>query len=290
VETAFVGVLGRKFILNRIPNLPDRVTGIRPNPDLLLSFYIDDSQTSSYASWQTSLRKRYSSNLSSSVHYTWGKTLAYGGGGDSGATYAGDNNPRMQDFYDIASERAPSPGDTTHSLSAEWGYDLPRLLSVGSSIVRHILGAWQISGVFSANTGEPLGISQTTANGSQRPDYVLGQDPINDNWRETPNYQYLNTQAFARVPVIAASGMGSRPGSLGWGAIRGPGFWNLNLSLAKNFAIKENVRFQLRADMINAPNKVNLSNVTTSINSATFGQARGTRGQRVIQLNGRLTF
>jgi hypothetical protein len=289
VETAVVGVLGRKFILNRIPNLPDRNTGVRPNPNLLVSFYIDDSQTSSYTSWQTSLRKRYSNNVSTSVHYTWGKTLAYGGGGDAGATYAGDNNPRMQDFYDIKTERAPSPGDITHNLTAEWGYDLPTS-GISNSIVRQIVGAWNISGVFSAATGSPLGISQTSAGGSQRPDYVFGQDPINDNWRETPNYQYLNLAAFARVPIITASGEASRPGTLGWGAVRGPGFWNVDLALARNFPIKENVRFQIRVDMLNALNKVNLSNVTTSINSSTFGQARGTRGQRVLQLNARINF
>ena len=42
--------------------------------------------------------------------------------------------------------------------------------------------------------------------------------------------------------------------------------------------------------MFNALNKVNFTGITTSINSATFGQARSTRGQRVIQLNGRLSF
>jgi hypothetical protein len=42
--------------------------------------------------------------------------------------------------------------------------------------------------------------------------------------------------------------------------------------------------------MFNALNHVNLSNVGTSINSATFGQLRSTRGQRVIQLNARLSW
>jgi len=48
LETSFVGVSGRKFLLNRVPNEPDRVTGIRPNPKFLTNFYLDESQTSSY--------------------------------------------------------------------------------------------------------------------------------------------------------------------------------------------------------------------------------------------------
>jgi hypothetical protein len=119
---------------------------------------------------------------------------------------------------------------------------------------------------------------------------VLGQNPINENWKELPNLQYLNKAAFAQVPLITASGAAARPGTLGWGSVRGPGFWNVNLSVGKNFTIQEKVKLQLRTDMFNAFNKVNYSNPTTGINSAQFGQVRGTRGQRVIQLNGRLSF
>jgi Carboxypeptidase regulatory-like domain len=289
LETSFVGVSGRKFLMNRVPNEPDRITGNRPNPKLITNFYLDESQTSTYLSWQTSLRKRYSRNLSSSVHYTWGKALAYGGGGDIGAAYQGDNNTRVQDFYNIKTEKGPGAGDVTHNFVGEWVYDTP-VLSSRSSIVRQVLGTWQIGGVFSAATGEPLGITQATSLYHQRPDYVAGQDPINENWKDTPNRQYLNLQAFAQVPTVQVSGAAARPGSLGWGAVRGPGFWNINLSVGKNFPIREKVKLQLRADMFNALNKLNLSTITTSINSGTFGQARGTRGQRVIQLNGRLSF
>jgi hypothetical protein len=42
--------------------------------------------------------------------------------------------------------------------------------------------------------------------------------------------------------------------------------------------------------MFNVVNAVVLSGITTSINSVTFGQARSTTGQRVVQLNARLTF
>jgi len=112
-------------------------------------------------------------------------------------------------------KKSPGAGDVTHNFVAEWGYDTPRLSSVNSSIVRQIVGTWQVGGVFSAATGEPLGITQTTSAYHQRPDYVSGQNPINDNWSETPNRQYLNLAAFARFQLIQASGGAARPGSLG---------------------------------------------------------------------------
>ena len=42
--------------------------------------------------------------------------------------------------------------------------------------------------------------------------------------------------------------------------------------------------------LFNSLNHVNPANINTSLNSGTFGQVRGTTGQRVIQLNGRLSW
>jgi hypothetical protein len=94
-----------------------------------------------------------------------------------------------------------------------------------------VLGNWQLGGIFKAESGQPLGITQATALYHARPDYVLGTNPINDEWHDSR--QYLNLNAFARVPVVQASAAAERPGTLGWGAVRGPGAWNIDLSLGK---------------------------------------------------------
>jgi len=286
LETAMVGVRGTKFAIFRPLNEPNRATGIRPNPKLRVTYYLDESATMSYVSWQTSVRKRYSRNLSGSVHYTWGKTLAYNGG-DIGTWYQGDNAARVQDFFNLRAERAPGTGDITHYVASEWVYDLPALSGLSSSVARHILGSWQFGGIFTARSGEPLGITQSSSLQVNRPDYV-GGNPINDNYRQT--LQYLNRSAFALVPLVPASGAASRPGNLGWGAIRAPGAWNLDISLGKNFKLSEALRLQIRTDMFNMVNHVSSSNINTGLNSGTFGQVRGTTGQRVIQLNGRVTW
>ena len=141
--------------------------------------------------------------------------------------------------------------------------------------------------IVTARTGEPLNITQTSSLQVNRPDYIAG-NPVNDNYRQT--LQYLNRSAFALVPLVPTSGATIRPGNLGWGAIRAPGAWNLDLSLGKNFNLSERFRVQLRTDLFNSLNHVNPANINTSLNSGTFGQVRGTTGQRVIQLNGRLSW
>jgi hypothetical protein len=108
------------------------------------------------------------------------------------------------------------------------------------------------------------------------------------NYRET--LQYLNPAAFQRIPVSAASGAPIRPGNAGIGVARAPGMWNLDFSLAKNFAMGEHVKLQVRTDMFNALNHTNLSGLRTSVNDVFFGQLLSTLGARIIQWNARLTF
>jgi hypothetical protein len=90
LETGYVGVRGVKFILHRRPNLPDRLTGLRPNPNLVFGgYYVDNTQNSAHNTWQTSVRKRLSANLSFDAHYTFGKGLGITGS-DIGAYYGSD--------------------------------------------------------------------------------------------------------------------------------------------------------------------------------------------------------
>jgi hypothetical protein len=92
------------------------------------------------------------------------------------------------------------------------------------------------------------------------------------------------------VPQIAASGASARPGTLGRNALRGPGFWNVDLAIAKNLALTEGLRLQIRADMFNAFNHTNFSGINTNIVNASFGMFTSTRGARGMQVNARLTF
>ena len=95
------------------------------------------------------------------------------------------------------------------------------------------------------------------------------------------------------MPVSSASSLPIRPGNLwGCGVIRGPGFWNVDLSLGKNFKLAEKVQFQIRLDAFNALNHTSLtaSFASTDITNSSFGRFTNTRGSRVAQLNARLSW
>ena len=286
LETAYVGTRGYEFPMYRTFNSVDRVTGRRPNPSLGEGNYIDNSQSTTYHSWQTSLRKRYANSGSFAVHYTWGKTQAYTGG-DIGATFQGDATNVVQDFQEWRRELGPATGDIRHLFVADWLYALPALES-RPGLMRHTLGGWQIAGVVRAHTGTPFNLGEPSARSASRPDLLDAGQAIFDDYRST--LQYLNPAAFAAVPKSAVSGATLRAGTYANNALRGPGLVSVDLSFAKNFELPRSFKLQVRTDMFNAFNRVNYTSLVTNIESRTFGQLTGAAGARAIQLNTRLSF
>jgi hypothetical protein len=80
----------------------------------------------------------------------------------------------------------------------------------------------------------------------------------------------------------------------------GPGFWDLNLSMFKDFKITERWTFQLRLDTFNTTNTPEFNNPQTDITNSAFGRitstlgsgtgVNGTGGGRALQLGAKLSF
>jgi len=297
LEVGYVGLRGVKFPMHRRFNLPDRLTGERPNPLIIPGgYYVDNSESTVYHSLQSSLRKRFSRNLSFDVHYTYGKALAYVGG-DVGVYYGTDANDQIQDFFNVRADRGPATGDVTHRLVGDWIYQLPFLLNWGNAPLRHVLGGWQITGILASRSGTPALITQSCSSAYHcRPDYSGGNTVLEKNEITTGcrpgvhcDVQYLNTQAFASVLRNEVTGITIRPGNVGKSLVRAPGSWSTDVSLAKNFRIREEMRLQFRVDMFTALNHVNLGGPNTSIDSGSFGRIAGAGGMRSMQMALRLT-
>ena len=73
-------------------------------------------------------------------------------------------------------------------------------------------------------------------------------------------------------------------GNAGRGLISGPAFNSSDMSVLKDFLIREPMRLQFRAEAFNIFNQVNFTRVTTTVTSGAFGRIRGAGDSRVIQL------
>ena len=149
-----------------------------------------------------------------------------------------------------------------------------------------LLEGWQLSGVFRAESGSPLNVTQSTSFPSSRPDLVSDDTVLADH-REAG--AYLDRAAFALVTIVPASGAGDRPGTLTRHALRGPGFWTVDAALAKSLRLSASHRLQIRADVFNVLNHPIYTSVVTSVNSSQFGRLTAATA-RTMQLSVRYTF
>jgi len=295
-EIGYVGTRGVKWPMHRRFNLPDRLTGQRPNPLVIPGgpYFVDMGESAMNHSLQTSLRKRFSNNFSGDLHYTWGKTFAYQGG-DVGVYYGTDASASIQDFFNLGIEKGNPGYDATHRVVADLIYELPQFANL-SAPVRTILGGWQVSTIYTGTTGNPITISQRCSNQwSCRADVIGGNFLAADGTTfGSPrvgghqDVQYINPASFAAVEEV--NGVAIRPGNVANGLVRGPGVFNIDLSLSKKFAFTEGVSLQLRADAFNFLNHVNLTSLNGNVENSDFGTLDSARDMRNMQVGARITF
>jgi hypothetical protein len=99
---------------------------------------------------------------------------------------------------------------------------------------------------------------------------------------------YLNIAAFQNpLPYT----YGNTPRTMAYG-LRGPTYFNQNLSVRRDFVLHERLRLTLQADSINPFNSVSFSAPRTSISSASsFGKITSqANSPRDLQFGARLTF
>ena len=290
VQTGYLGTRGYNFSMARQYNEVDRLTGLRRNPNLAQGIYWDSSQRTTFHSWQTSLYQRLTRDFSANVNYTWGSAMAHTGG-DISPGFIGDTTANVQDFFNIDAEWGPASGDVRHNFLANATYRVaPERFA--SRVARNLLGGWDVAGIVRARSGTPIEITETSSRAS-RPDLVATlSEAINDECCHPGSLQYLNPSAFRLVPINALSGAAIRPGTIGHNALRGPGYMVLDMSIGKDVPLPgTRTDLSVRADILNALNRVNYGGIRTNLSVANFGQVFSTAGTpRKVQFQARLTF
>jgi hypothetical protein len=189
---------------------------------------------------------------------------------------------RREPFAPDSYNRGRNNQDRTHIMAFNSVYELPfgrgrRFMSNANSAANAILGGWQLSGIYRVASGSPLSISvpgATLGNGRSTRADLVGD----------PSLSNPSTAAWYNVDAFAAPAAFTFGNSL-QGGIDGPGSHHLDFGLMKNFYVTEGKYLQVRWEMFNMPNHVNLNNPGT-----TFGQPgrtgviTGSGDARIIQL------
>jgi hypothetical protein len=242
-----------------------------------------------YNAMQAVLQKRYGNGLQGQVSYTFQKCMTNDDGyyGTWGATtQAAPSGNYWQNLYNPNGDYARCYWDTTHVLSAYAVYELPigRGKQFGNNLPKAVdvaVGNWSINPIVSWHTGFPLSIYGASNSGTgspeNRPDCI---GPI--TYPKTVSAQGIQWFGQGSFANAAPGTFGNCPAQ---GPVIGPGYVAADISLQKNFPITETMRFQFRADFLNAFNHPNFAVPNASCCTGTFGVSSGTQDARQLQFD-----
>ena len=206
------------------------------------------------------------------------------------ATNDRDSVDIPQNPLDLAAEYADARTDRRHIFTANYVYMLPFFKESPNTLAKAILGGWQIAGLTTLESGQPMPRILVSTNGFLRGNRAnrVGDPGAGDQ----SGLYWFNPNAYA-PPADGTYGNSGRE------EFRQPGLSRTDLSLSKNWMFNGTQRLQFRADLINAFNETEwfgdpvatfLDNTcTTSLTTCnaptdTFGQVLGTHNPREIQL------
>ncbi len=221
------------------PNYPGygTITGIEPTAN------------SNYNALQVSAR-RTQGRLSLSVAYTWSHSLD---------DFSDRFDSNFVNSYDPHANYASSNFDQRHVLTASWVYDIPFFNVTGWK--QSVLGGWQYSGIFVAQSGTPFSVidgvfsdSAGLGNGNSsgsfadlvgNPHQISG--PIYSSDPSMKGPLLFNPDAFAETT-------GLTQGNSGRNSLNNPGRWNFDMALYKNFKLNERFNLEFRTEAYNVFN------------------------------------
>jgi hypothetical protein len=228
--------------------------------------FLEPLGTGQFNSLQASLQRRFANGLMLGVNYTWGKAI--------NLVDASSGTPNIQSQAYLSMNRAPTGYDITHNLAITSIWDLPfgrgRQWLADKRVVTQIVSGWQVNNVISAYTGTPFNVI-----GDCGPAWP-GNNPTMINIVGTPQrianksgYWY-DPYAFAETfdPNNPGSCLTGSLGNSGFNNLRGPGVFNWDFGLFRDFLITERIHLQFRAEAFNFTNTPHWANPDNAIGDA----------------------
>jgi hypothetical protein len=223
--------------------------------------------------------RRFAKGLSFLAHYTFSKLLDDAASGDE----FGDPGSYM-DQYNRNLDKARSGTDVPHQFLLSGVYELPRFTN--HKTLNLVAGGWQLSTEINLRSGAVYTVydSANTTNGfpagALRPNLV-GNPDLSSGERTLA--RDFNTAAFTHPANFQ---FGNSPRSV----LRGRPVHNVDLNVAKTFAVRERIKTELRGEFFNVFNIANFDIPGHTLGNPDFGIVNSARSARTVQLVMRVVF
>jgi hypothetical protein len=265
----------RGVTTNTVANIGLRVPVEGVPPDGLT--LVESEGESWYNGLEASLTKRFSKGLQLLASYTFCKTLD-SDPSDVNGTSAG-NTLTLGNQNSTAQRWGRASFDRTHRFIVSGVYSLP---SPSQRLASAFLGHWVTSGVLTLQSGTALTIAYNNATNvfgisedrAQLAPGCSASNLITPGSVQSKLNNYFKAACFTTPPIIGADGIGTAFGDSGSGIVDGPGQFNIDLGVTRNFPVpwpKEGSNLQVRMEFFNLLNHPQFSNPNTTFGSSPFG-------------------
>lgn len=274
------------------------------------TFFMTGAGYTTYNALQVDFRQRNWHGMQFDVNYTWSHNLGLNPANNdwqAGSNLLTLRNPRLA--------YGPTYYDLRHRIVANGTYDLPfgkgKAYLNNNTLADRIVGGWTIGTIFTFQTGFPVSLyggygtfndfadGGVTLNGVTR-----SQLQSNIGTYEQPGQSYVN---WLNPSLANSVGTWAAPNSTAGSLIppiylQMPHSWNVDAAITKMVPIRENIRFSLQGEFLNAFNHPNFNlnynapcyaGVDTGVQDiGSFGQTSGCNNSlpRRIELRANLEF
>jgi len=263
--------------------------------------YTASDAIENYNALQVSLRHRKAHGLEFLASYTFSKTLgdntgfySAGWGATSGYLLHGKGGDGDQNFRDPGADYGPLFFDAKHNFVFSANYELP----VGkgrahemSGVGQAILGGWNVSAIATVHSGFPVTVvdgwnirSLAPSFVQERPDRIGDGQATGFDW-SVPGSKWLDPSAFQSAALGTF-------GNAGVGILRGPGYYNIDMGVDKDFTLGGARALTIRAEAFNVLNHANKGMPNPGWNDvANFGTITySANAPRILELAAKFRF
>jgi hypothetical protein len=230
-----------------------------------------------YHGLQLSVNKRFSRGYSVLANYTLSKA-------QDNASNDDNFNGSAQDRLDPNDTWGLGNSDQRHRLVTSVLWEIP---APQTGAAKAVLGGWQLNGIMTLAAGTPFTVTagrDTMFSFSNSRANVSGDPNLPTNRSQAEKLaMYFDPSVFS---IPANRTYGNTPRNF----LIGPGTRNVDLSVFRTFAVRQDFKVQFRVEAFNAFNFVNLGNPRSNIGAANPGRIDTAGDARVMQLGLRMTF
>jgi hypothetical protein len=263
---------------------PGAIQARRPIPELSRINAIRFDGKSIYHSLTLKAERRLARHVAYNVSYTLSQSKD--DASSPGPTEYENGVPQdVRNIFDTSGEWARSSFDHRHQFIASGTLEGPAL-DGSSALTRGLLGSWRANTIIQIQSGAPFTVNLAVdranigAGPAQRPDQVT--DPNLPGGERTAD-RWFDTSAFA---LQAPFTFGNAPRN----SVIGPGYADVDFSLAKTWAVAGTQRLEFRWEIFNLFNRTNFNLPNRVFGNPNFGRIFSAQNSREMQFGLRLSF